>query len=79
MNKESPFIILHTNDIHGRVEGLSRIATIVERIRAENQDVPVLFFVLGDSEGSVKAVSSRIPEPGAGAVRGFFAALRMTR
>ena len=46
----SYFIILHTNDIHGRVEGLSRIATIVERIRAENQDVPVLFFDLGDSE-----------------------------
>ncbi len=45
----SHLIILHTNDIHGRVEGLSRIATIVERIRAENQDVPVLFFDLGDS------------------------------
>lgn len=44
------FIILHTNDLHGRVEGLSRIATLVEQIRAENQDVPVLYFDLGDSE-----------------------------
>jgi 2',3'-cyclic-nucleotide 2'-phosphodiesterase (5'-nucleotidase family) len=48
--KESPLIILHTNDIHSRVEGLSRIATLVERIRAENRDVPVLYFDLGDSE-----------------------------
>ena len=46
----SHLIILHTNDIHGRVEGLSRIATLVERIRAESWDVPVLFFDLGDSE-----------------------------
>ena len=46
----SHLIILHTNDIHGRVEGLSRIATLVEQIRAENQDAPVLFFDLGDSE-----------------------------
>lgn len=43
-------IILHTNDIHGRVEGLSRIASLLERIRAENRDVPVLCFDLGDSE-----------------------------
>ena len=43
-------IILHTNDLHGRIEGLSRIATLVEQIRAENRDVPVLYFDLGDSE-----------------------------
>jgi len=46
----SRIIILHTNDIHGRVERLSRIATLVERTRAESPDVPVLFFDLGDSE-----------------------------
>jgi len=46
----SRLVILHTNDIHGRLEGLSRIATLVERIRAENRDVPVLYFDLGDSE-----------------------------
>jgi 2',3'-cyclic-nucleotide 2'-phosphodiesterase (5'-nucleotidase family) len=45
-----PLIILHTNDIHGRVEGLSRIATLVERIRAEDPAMPVLYFDLGDSE-----------------------------
>ena len=50
MNKEIAFIILHTNDIHGRVEGLSRIATLIEQIRAEKPDVPVLYFDLGDSE-----------------------------
>jgi 2',3'-cyclic-nucleotide 2'-phosphodiesterase (5'-nucleotidase family) len=46
----SDLIILHTNDIHGRVEGLARIATLVEQIRAENRDMPVLYFDLGDSE-----------------------------
>ena len=52
MSEKSPYslIVLHTNDLHGRVEGLSRIATLVERIRAENRDVPVLCFDLGDSE-----------------------------
>jgi len=52
MSEKSSYslIILHTNDLHGRVEGLSRIATLVERIRAENRDVPVLCFDLGDSE-----------------------------
>lgn len=29
MNKQSPIIILHTNDIHGRVEELARIATLL--------------------------------------------------
>lgn len=45
-------IILHTNDIHGRLEGLARIATLVERIRAENLAATVLYFDLGDSEGA---------------------------
>jgi 5'-nucleotidase len=44
------FIILHSNDIHGRVEGLARIATLVERIRSENPDRPVLFIDAGDIE-----------------------------
>ncbi len=42
--------ILHTNDIHGRLEGLARIATLIEQIRAESQGLPVLFFDPGDSE-----------------------------
>lgn len=44
------FIILHTNDIHGRLDGLARVATLVERVRVENPDAPVLYFDLGDSE-----------------------------
>ena len=47
---ETDLIILHTNDVHGRVEGLSRIATLVERIRSDSRDMPVLYFDLGDSE-----------------------------
>ena len=43
-------VILHTNDIHGRVEGLARIATLVAQYRAENASTPVLYFDLGDSE-----------------------------
>ena len=45
-----PLIILHTNDIHGRVEGLARIATLIEQTRAENPGVPVLYFDAGDIE-----------------------------
>src|SRR5258708_36537278 len=44
------FIILHSNDIHGRIDGLARIATLVERVRAENPDRPVLYLDAGDSE-----------------------------
>ncbi len=43
-------IILHTNDIHGRVEGLARIATLVGQIRAENPDTSVFYFDCGDVE-----------------------------
>lgn len=53
-----PLIILHTNDIHGRVEGLARIATLVEQIRTENPDVPVLFFDAGDIEETSRRLSN---------------------
>ena len=43
-------IILHSNDLHGRIEALARIGTLVERIRAEDPDVPVLYFDAGDVE-----------------------------
>lgn len=52
------FIILHSNDIHGRVEGLGRIATLVEQIRAENPDIPVLYFDAGDSEETSMRLSN---------------------
>lgn len=44
------FVILHTNDIHGRIEGLARIATMVEQIKAENADIPVIYVDSGDIE-----------------------------
>jgi 2',3'-cyclic-nucleotide 2'-phosphodiesterase (5'-nucleotidase family) len=44
------FIILHSNDIHGRIDGLARIATLVERVRAENPNRTVLYLDAGDSE-----------------------------
>lgn len=53
-----PFIVLHSNDIHGRVEGLARIATLVEQIRAENPDVPVLFIDTGDIEETASRLSN---------------------
>ena len=43
-------IILHSNDTHGRIEGLARIATLVERTRAENPEIPVLYLDAGDCE-----------------------------
>jgi 5'-nucleotidase/UDP-sugar diphosphatase len=51
-------IILHSNDIHGRVEGLARIATLVERVRAENPDIPVLYMDAGDSEENSQRLSN---------------------
>jgi 2',3'-cyclic-nucleotide 2'-phosphodiesterase (5'-nucleotidase family) len=51
-------IILHTNDIHGRTDGIARVATVVDRIRAEHSDIPVLYFDLGDVEESTVALSS---------------------
>jgi 2',3'-cyclic-nucleotide 2'-phosphodiesterase (5'-nucleotidase family) len=51
-------IILHTNDIHGRTDGIARVATMVDRLREEHSDVPVLYFDLGDVEESTVALSS---------------------
>ncbi|MBF6594798.1 MAG: bifunctional metallophosphatase/5'-nucleotidase [Thermaceae bacterium] len=52
----SRFTILHTNDIHGRVEGLARIATLVEQI-CEGSSQPVLYFDAGDVEESSRPIS----------------------
>ncbi len=37
------FITLHSNGIHGRIDGLARTATLVGRIRAEHHDQCVLY------------------------------------
>lgn len=52
------FIILHTNDIHARIEGLARIATLVEQIRTENAPTQVLYFDAGDIEDNSIRLSS---------------------
>jgi 2',3'-cyclic-nucleotide 2'-phosphodiesterase (5'-nucleotidase family) len=49
--------ILHTNDIHGNVEGLARVATLVRRIRAETP-WPVLYLDVGDVEETTTRISS---------------------
>jgi 2',3'-cyclic-nucleotide 2'-phosphodiesterase (5'-nucleotidase family) len=54
----SSLIILHTNDIHGRVEGLARVATLVQQIRADNPGTPVLYFDLGDVEEPSRRLSN---------------------
>ena len=51
-------IILHSNDIHGRIEGLARIATLLERVRAEHPDIPVLYVDGGDIEETSEYISN---------------------
>jgi 2',3'-cyclic-nucleotide 2'-phosphodiesterase (5'-nucleotidase family) len=49
--------ILHTNDIHGRVEGLARVATLVERIRDETPH-RVIYVDAGDVEETTTRLSN---------------------
>jgi 2',3'-cyclic-nucleotide 2'-phosphodiesterase (5'-nucleotidase family) len=49
--------ILHTNDIHGRVEGLARVATLVERIRSETPH-RVIYVDAGDVEETTTRLSN---------------------
>lgn len=51
-------IILHSNDIHGRIEGMARIATLVEQVRAEHPGIPVLYVDGGDIEESAEYISN---------------------
>lgn len=51
-------IILHSNDIHGHIEGLARITTIIERVKAENPGVPVLYLDGGDVEETTQRLSN---------------------
>ena len=52
------FIILHTNDIHGRIDGLARITKLVEQTRQNNPDMPVLYFDIGDIEENSVRISN---------------------
>jgi 5'-nucleotidase len=51
-------VVLHTNDVHGRIEGLARVATLVERIRAERADAAVLYVDAGDVEERTVRISN---------------------
>lgn len=51
-------VLLHTNDIHGRVEGLARVAMTVERIRREEPDAHVLYLDAGDVEETTTWISN---------------------
>ena len=51
-------ILLHSNDIHGRVEGLARMTTLIDTIRASAPTVPVLYVDLGDVEESSTHISN---------------------
>lgn len=51
-------LILHTNDIHGRSEGLARVITRINQIRAENTDRHVLYFDAGDVEDTSNRLSN---------------------
>jgi 2',3'-cyclic-nucleotide 2'-phosphodiesterase (5'-nucleotidase family) len=49
--------ILHTNDVHGRIEGLARVATLVERVRDETSH-RVMYVDAGDVEESTTRLSN---------------------
>jgi 2',3'-cyclic-nucleotide 2'-phosphodiesterase (5'-nucleotidase family) len=49
--------ILHTNDLHGRVEQLARVATLVRKIRAETPH-PVVYVDAGDVEETTNRLSN---------------------
>ena len=51
-------VVLHSNDIHGRVDALARIATLVERARAEAGDAAVLYVDAGDVEDTTERLSN---------------------
>jgi 2',3'-cyclic-nucleotide 2'-phosphodiesterase (5'-nucleotidase family) len=49
--------LLHTNDIHGQVDGLARVATLVERIREETLH-RVIYVDAGDVEETTTRLSN---------------------
>ena len=49
--------LLHTNDIHGRIEGLARVATLVERVREETPH-RVIYVDAGDVEETTARLSN---------------------
>jgi 2',3'-cyclic-nucleotide 2'-phosphodiesterase (5'-nucleotidase family) len=50
-------VVLHTNDIHGRIDAIARIATLVERESASTDDA-VLYVDAGDVEDRTNRLSN---------------------
>lgn len=50
--------ILHTNDIHGRVEGIARVATLVAQLRAAEPERAMLYVDTGDVEETASRLSN---------------------
>jgi 2',3'-cyclic-nucleotide 2'-phosphodiesterase (5'-nucleotidase family) len=53
-----PITILHTNDIHGRAEGLARIITVIDQFRADHPDRTVIYMDAGDIEDTSNRLSN---------------------
>src|SRR5919199_3182887 len=53
----SRLVLLHTNDVHGDIEALARVATLVEQIRAAS-DSPVVYVDAGDVEETTTWISN---------------------
>jgi 2',3'-cyclic-nucleotide 2'-phosphodiesterase (5'-nucleotidase family) len=51
-------IILQSADIHGEIDGLARIATLVESIRQENPNTPIFYMDCGDSQDRSQPLSA---------------------
>jgi hypothetical protein len=72
MSINQPFLLLHSNDIHGHIDELTRIATLVRQLRAENSDMPVLYLDGGDSEESSVRLSNLTMHPSPASTTLFF-------
>ncbi len=49
--------MLHSNDMHGQIDKVRRIATIVEQVREDNPDKDVLYMDAGDSQDTSNLLS----------------------
>lgn len=51
-------LVAHTNDVHGAVEPLTRVATVIDQLRAENPDAAVVYLDAGDVEETASRLSN---------------------
>jgi 2',3'-cyclic-nucleotide 2'-phosphodiesterase (5'-nucleotidase family) len=49
---------VHTNDLHGRIDAIARIATLVERVRDKEPDAQVVYADAGDVEETTTRLSN---------------------